>query len=410
MKTIISVIIYNRLENLKRWLRCWQACDQTGAELIIIHNDNNESDKFKAECDKAGVKYILHENIGMDIGRFQDVCKERLQEFPNDWDYLLWCTDDTIPMQKDFVGPFIETLQKPNVGLSCMQISKSNPGGIWHVRTTGFCLSKKVASKLTFPADPIKTRADCYHFEHRGGKKTLCEQVRAMGLDCVQVASNAQSPLWDTGYWKRLDREQEHENVFPSGKKKGDKVTFICTIYNTYPQIISSLILQTHQNWELILIHDGPNDNNLKSIIPDDHRIKYIETEERKGNYGHHLRQWALKQFDLGDFTVIGNSDNYYVPVFTEYMLRGFKNNHTAVATYCTETVHSYKAWQVLPAKLEKGFLDCGAVMIKSDIAKEVGWNNIEDHSADWLYFQDIAAKYSWRNFIPVKGALFVHN
>lgn len=406
MKIKISVIIYNRFENLKRWLRCWGLCDQN-AELIIIHNDNGEIQKFKTECDKAGVKYIRRENIGMDIGAFQDVCKERLPEFPNDWDYLLWITDDTIPMRKDFVSPFIEPLK--TAGLSCMQISKSNPGGIWHVRTTGFCISKQTSLKLTFPADPIKTRQECYLFEHRGGKNTLCEQIRGMGLDCVQVAPNRMSPLFDTGYWKRLNREGEHEAIFP-GTPKGDKVTFICTIYNTYPQIISSLILQTHSNWELILIHDGPNDNNLRSLIPEDNRIKYIETEERKGNYGHHLRKWALNEFELGDFVTISNADNYYTPVFIEYMIREFKKSHTAVASYCESMVHSYKAWQVLPCRPERGFMDCGGVLIKSDIAKEVGWNDIKEHSADWTFFSDIASKYSWKNFLPVKGCLFVHN
>jgi hypothetical protein len=407
MKIIVGVIVYNRLENLKRWLECWKKCDQI-AELVIIHNDNGEGEKFKALCVEAGVKYIRRQNIGFDIGAFQDVCRERLKDFTNDWKYLLWCTDDALPMQKDFVKPFIEKLQNPRNGLSCMQISKSTPGNIWHVRTTGFCISKETSLKLTFPADPIRTKQECYVWEHRGGKKTLSEQIRARGLDCVQVAPNDKSPLFDTGYWKRLNREDEHAEVF-GGKKRGDKVTFICTIYNTYPQIISSLILQTHQNWELILIHDGPSEK-VKSYIPDDKRITYIETKERKGNYGHHLRQWALKEVELGDYTVVTNADNYYTPVFIEYMLKGFKKSHTAVATYCTETIHSYKAWQVLPAKMEKGFLDCGAVMIKSNIAKEVGWRDITDHSADWAYFQDIAHKYSWRNFIPVRGCLFVHN
>jgi hypothetical protein len=408
MKIIVAVIVYNRLENLKRWLKCWEKCDQS-AELIIIHNDDGQGEKFKELCQDAGVKYIRRTNIGFDIGAYQDVCKERLKGFPNHWDYLLWVTDDTLPMQTDFVKPFIDKLQNPQTALSCMQISKSNPGNIWHVRTTGFCISKETSLKLTFPADPVRTKHECYVFEHRGGKKTLCEQIRTMGLDVVQVAPNDTSPLWDTGYWKRLNREDEHETVFPSGKKKGDKVTFICTIYNTYPQIISSLILQTHQNWELILIHDGPNETGIKDQINDE-RITFIETKERKGNYGHHLRQWALNEFELGDYVTVTNGDNYYVPVFIDYMLKGFKKSHTAVATYCTETIHSYKAWQVLPAKMEKGFLDCGAVMIKSNIAKEIGWRDITDHSADWIYFQDIASKYSWRNFIPVRGCLFVHN
>jgi hypothetical protein len=88
MKVIVSVIVYNRLNNVKRWIDCWKQCNTDNAELIIIHNDNGESEKFKAVCDQAGIKYIKRSNIGYDIGAFQDVCKERLKEFPNNWDYL----------------------------------------------------------------------------------------------------------------------------------------------------------------------------------------------------------------------------------------------------------------------------------------------------------------------------------
>jgi hypothetical protein len=409
MRIVVCVCVFNRYQNVERWVNIWPQCNTKDAELVIIHT-GDEVEKFKALCNKPGIKYIHRANIGLDIGSFQDVVKERLKGFNNDWEYILWCSDDTLPMSKNFIDPFIKALQNKNVGLAAMQISKAKPSNIIHVRTTGFCLRKETASKLKFPADPIRTKHECYLFEHKAGPNTLCEQIRHMGLDVVQVTPAETSPLFDTGYWKRLNREDEHEAVFPSGKKKGDKVTFICTIYNTYPQIISSLILQTHKNWNLIIVHDGPNTTNLKEIIPSDKRIEYIETDKRMGNYGHHLRQWALNEFELGDYVTVTNADNYYTPVFIEYMLKGFKKSHTAVATYCTETIHSYKAWQVLPAKLEKGFLDCGAVVIKSNIAKEVGWRDIEDHSADWTYFQDIASKYSWRNFIPVKGCLFVHN
>lgn len=409
MKIIVAIVVYNRFDNLKHWVRCWKDIDERNeAELVIIHT-GTEVEKFKSVCE--GVTYIHRENIGFDIGCFQDVCRERLQGFPNDWDYILWCTDDTFPMSKNFIEPFITEIEKPNVGLSCMQISKSKPGNIIHVRTTGFCISKETSLRLTFPADPVKTKQDCYLFEHRAGKKTLCEQVRAMGFDVIQVAPNATSPLWDSGFWKRLDRQAEHDAVFPSQKKSGDKVTFICTIYNSYPQIISSLMLQTHQNWELILIHDGPASDSVKSSIDiTDGRVKFIETKERVGNWGHKNRQWALNEIELGDFVVVTNSDNYYTPVFIEYMLKGFKKSHTAVATFCSEMTHSYKAWQTIPCKTELGYIDSGGVMVKSDIAKEVGWRDTESHSSDFTYFSDIAAKYSWGNFISVKGNLFVHN
>ena len=413
MKTLLAIIVYNRYDNLKRWLHCWSQCDKD-AELIVIHT-GEEIEKFESLCTENKVKYIHRQNIGFDIGSFQDVCRERLQGFPNNWDYLLWCTDDTIPMTKDFIKPFTTKMQEPGVGIACMEISKSVTP---HVRTTGFCIAKSTTLRLQFPADPVTTKQQCYHFEHRGGVNILTNQVRAMGLSCQMVAPPKTSPLWDTGYWKRLDRQAEHDAVFNPDKKQGDKVTFICTIYNSYPQIISSLMFQTHENWELILIHDGPMSDSVRShLAPQANgmwdgsdRVKIIETKERKGNYGHHLRQWALNEFELGEYTVVTNADNYYTPVFIEYMLKGFAKSHTAVATYCDKMIHSYKAWDVIGCKLERGYLDCGGVMIKSAIAKEVGWRDIESHSSDWTFFSDIAAKYSPRNFIPVKGALFVHN
>ncbi len=404
MRIIVTVIVYNRLENLKRWIRIWNDC-KPNAELIIIHTGPED---WKNYC--TGATYIQRKNIGFDIGAFQDVCHDRLKGFP-EWDYLLWCTDDTVPMTKDFITPFIKAFDNPKVGVSCMKISNQVRT---HVRTTGFCIKRDTATKLTFPADPVITKQDCYLFEHRGAE-TLTSQIQKMGLECVQVAPDNISPLWDTGYGQRLDRLQEHNNIFTPEKPSSDKVTFICTIFNTYPQIISSLILQTHQNWELILIHDGPSENGMKSYIPQDERIKYIETGERLGNYGHPWRQWALNEISEGrlsdpGYIVVGNADNYLVPVFTEYLLKGFQKSHTAVATYCDAMVHSYKAWQVIPCRLERGYVDCSGVMIKKEVACEVGWRDVEGHSADWTFFSDIATKHSWKNFLPVRGCLLIHN
>jgi hypothetical protein len=405
MRIIVTVVVYNRLENLKRWIKIWNEC-KPDAEFIIIHTG---PDNWQSVCE--GATYIHRKNQGFDIGCFQDVCRGRLSGFPKEWDYLIWVTDDTFPMTKDFISPFIKAFENPNVGISCMKISTSVNH---HVRTTGFCLRAETAAKLDFPADPVLTKQQCYLFEHRGNH-TLTNQIRNMGLDCVQVAPDAVSPLWDQGYWRRLDRLAEHYQIFPTDRPQTDKVTFICTIYNTYPQIISSLILQTHQDWELILIHDGPNESGLKRHIPNDPRIKYIETKERKGNWGHSLRAWALEEINKGnlsdpDYIVITNADNYHVPVYTEYMLKGFKKSHTAVASYCDKMTHSYKAWDVIPVKLEKGYVDCAGVMVKKEVACEVGWRDTESHSSDWTFFSDIASRYSWKNFISVKGALLVHN
>lgn len=416
MKIIVAICVYNRFLNIKRWVECWKQSKTESAELVIIHNhygDEALHNKFKKLCTENEVKYVPRDAKGFDIGAFQDVCRERLEGFP-DFDYLLWCTDDVFPMTKDFIALFIEKLEDKNVGVSCMQISASVEP---HVRTSGFCIKKEIATKINFPVDPVTTKQDCYTFEHRGGARTFTNQIRSMGLAAVMVAPINISPLWDSlhpNLKMRLDRQKEFNEMW--GIAPGDKVVFICPIFEMYPQIISSLICQTHKNWELILIYNGPCNNNLPEIIKniEDKRIQFIIYPEATGKWGHVLRQWALKEMSQGklsdaQYVVIQNADNYLAPPFIEYLLKGFENSHTAVATYCSDTVHSYKNWNILPAKLERGYIDCGAVMVKKDIACEIGWNSLE-HSSDWTYFHDIASKYSWKNFIKINGCLFVHN
>lgn len=410
-KIVIAVIVYNRIDNIRRWLNCWKQCDHNGAELIVIHNCDHEFEFIKMYdlCKENDVRCVKRQNIGFDIGAFQDVCRERLTEFPNDWDKILWITDDTIPMAKDFVKQFTDAIDIPGVGVSCMEVSNQVTP---HVRTTGFCITKETARKLSFPADPIITKQHCYNFEHQGKSRIFVNQLKEMGIRAHMVAPLTESPLWDThNRWKHR-RTSEHLRVFPHNKK----VLFICLIYNSYPEIISSLINQTHKNWELWLIHDGPADGNIiqnmVSVISDT-RIKLIITPERLGNWGHEHRKNYLNKANKesdADYVVITNADNHHVPVFCEYMMNGFIDNPNALATYCDNMVHSYKAWEIIPCSLKRGFIDCAGVMVKKDIACEIGWRDTTSHSSDWTYFEDIAKRHGINTFVKVKGCLLVHN
>src|SRR6188768_1108434 len=97
MKVVVAVIIYDRFYNLVEWIRCWQMCATHDAELVIVHNYANEPDRdsYTGYCAERGIKYIARENVGFDIGAFQDVCKNRLEGFP-EFDYLLWVCDDAL--------------------------------------------------------------------------------------------------------------------------------------------------------------------------------------------------------------------------------------------------------------------------------------------------------------------------
>lgn len=391
---IIAIVVYNRFENIKRWLDIWAKCEVDKPQLVIIHNvDSNEEIELPKD-----IVYIRRKNIGFDIGAFQDVCKNRLKNFPI-FDKILWITDDTFPMASDFWKPFFDGLDKPNVGATCMQISTSVKT---HIRTTGFALTKNICNKLKFIVDPIKTKEDCYQFEHKG-ELNLYNQIKSLGLEVVQVAPNQRSPLWDIGFTKKIDRLKEHFTIFP----KKEKVLFICPWYKTFPSIISSLIAQTYDNWELLLIHDGPHNYDL-TTLPNDARIKYLATKEHKGDWGHYIRQDQLNKNIDADYVVITNADNYHTPNYIEAMVAGFENG--TVATYCSLMVHNYVAYKTIDCRLERGYLDCAGVMVRTHIAKKVGWKDINSHSSDWTYFNDIIKIYGQHSFKKVQGCLLVHN
>lgn len=406
IKTVVAVCIYNRFDNLRLWVNCWQQCETEDAELVIIHNYYGDAALKKAYqdfCQSKNIKYIPRNKPGFDIGAFQDVCKNRLPGFPEDFENLIWCCDDTLPMTKTFVHLFIKRLTPEN-GIAAMEISNER---VTHVRTTGFAIKKATMQRLKWAVDPITTKEDCWFFEHRGGTLTLYKQILQMGLKCVMLSMGPASSLWDTGHRRKLNRWQEFYKVFKDDSID-QKVVFICPIYNMYPQIISSLLCQTYQNWELQLIHNGPL-NGFKYDIPEDPRIKFTVHPIETGTWGHHLRAKALKELTDGDFVVITNADNYHVPGYCERLLHGFKIFPGAKAIYHDGMIHNYTKWQYIKCRLERGFIDSAGVMVRRSIAQEVGWNSLE-HSSDWIYFSEIIKRYGLHSFQMINGCLLVHN
>lgn len=208
-KTIVVVMVYNRFENLKLWLNAWKRCQRANAELVVIHNLETHNERYANLCRDIGVRYVPRRNVGFDMGAFQDVCRNRLSGFPNDWDNLLWVSDDCLPLKKNFLPLFLNVLEHGQV--PCYEISDQVKR---HIRTTGFLVTKDIASRLIFPADPIISREACYLFEHRG--VNMYEQIVGMGLSPAMVVPDLkESPLWDTVWWESLGLMNKYKASFP---------------------------------------------------------------------------------------------------------------------------------------------------------------------------------------------------
>lgn len=109
-----------------------------------------------------------------------------------------------------------------------------------------------------------------------------------------------------------------------------DKISFIVPIYNVEPYLhrcVNSLLNQTYENIEIILVDDCSPDNSksiMESYSEKDGRIKCIFQPENKGVSA--ARNSGL-EVATGDWIAFCDGDDWYLPEFCEEMLKSAKEN-----------------------------------------------------------------------------------
>lgn len=103
---------------------------------------------------------------------------------------------------------------------------------------------------------------------------------------------------------------------------KENKITVIIPAYNTEKYIeecIMSVLKQTYQNFEILIIDDGSTDNTLKVINDiNDNRIKVFSIENNGQGFARNL---MLKKA-TGDYIMFLDSDDFIEPVTLEVALK----------------------------------------------------------------------------------------
>jgi hypothetical protein len=131
---------------------------------------------------------------------------------------------------------------------------------------------------------------------------------------------------------------------------------------------------------------------------------------ECNGNYGHPNRKYMLETipYEEGDFVLITNDDNYYVPQFVEQMLSACLPDTGFVLCDC---LHSYDHYDYFSAETAECKIDMGEFIVRLDIAKEVGFTH-DHHSADGAYAVECVLKCLERKLgiRKIARALFIHN
>lgn len=199
------------------------------------------------------------------------------------------------------------------------------------------------------------------------------------------------------------------------------ELTIVCVAYKRYqniPVLIHCLLAQTVQNFKLLILHDGYDQemDELLSQYKSRHPqlLDYAFTQVRHNDYGHTLRELGI-QMTQTPFLLLTNDDNYYCPVFVEKMFQAL-SAHQADLVLC-DMIHSHNnpgghaqpPYSLLKTAPQPGLIDIGCFIVKTELAKGVGFVD-KGHDGDATFFMDLLRTNPAIRIAKVNQVLFVHN
>ena len=207
-----------------------------------------------------------------------------------------------------------------------------------------------------------------------------------------------------------------------------DKVHVIAVAYKRYGELrvfVQSWLNQSDRNWILTVIHDGHDDEFVQimkyftALEPD--KIDYKCTDIRFNDYGHSLREIGLHSA-RGDYVLLTNADNYYIPKALEFInaaLVEHKSSNVDVVIFDMVHSHSNPGRKKLPSysffevSYQGESIDMGAAIVATDLAKKAGFSD-KSFAADAAYFESVASKKNAGGeklyIIKIPSVLLIHN
>lgn len=180
----------------------------------------------------------------------------------------------------------------------------------------------------------------------------------------------------------------------------GDLISIVMPAYNCEESVaesIESVIHQTYQNWELLVLDDGSKDNTLKIINKferKDSRIKSLPNEVNKGVSATRNRGIELAK---GNWIAFLDSDDMWEPSKLEKQMKVAKEKLADFlftgASYVNENGEPYKGIFEVPKEVtykklrNQNVISCSSVLVKKKYFENIKMEKDEMHEdyAVWL-------------------------
>lgn len=177
--------------------------------------------------------------------------------------------------------------------------------------------------------------------------------------------------------------------------------------------LLYSLLSQTYNNFEIIIIHDGIDSDHqiMISEFLKDNRIIYFQTPKRFNDYGMSLRNMGL-DIATGDFILNTNDDNYYTPNFLQETYEAIKNNEDCNLVYFDSIDKNFQ-WQneqqppysLFKPTLNALHIDMGQFVASKELIAETRFTI--NYDADGIFIEHLKPKIKP---VYIEKVLFIHN
>ena len=199
-------------------------------------------------------------------------------------------------------------------------------------------------------------------------------------------------------------------------------ITIICVTYRQTGPLtvfVNSIINQTAPNWRLLVIHDGPDPDFTRLMAAlaagNEHPNSRFCTQVRFNDYGHSLREQGLNVAE-GDYVLVTNGDNYYVPILIEAVTRSILATDPDVVMF--DMIHSHSnpggrplpSYSYFPTEYRRQHIDMGAAVVRRSLARAAGFRD-KSYEGDATYFEDVQrANGGVLRIDKIPQVLLVHN
>lgn len=156
------------------------------------------------------------------------------------------------------------------------------------------------------------------------------------------------------------------------------KVSVICIADRPerLPLLVWSLIAQTYDDWELIVLDQSHDERGVDRLIPivpkpeDVFRIRVVKCD-RNGDWGQKAKESAAKDMAQGQVLMFPNDDAYYVPTALESLVKIMQQGADIAVCGWLYDLMGYVA---MPPSTMVGHVDVGGFMLRRDLFLRVGW------------------------------------